>query len=165
MSPIVPLQTVRAGAAVLQVIATFGLIWAASAGYVFREMGRLKKLKVQELQEQDTIGATYTSDVVLTFTVAGVWTGGIALSAVALQVARTLSQQFGRPMTLVLYSIAIILFSTVFFVTVVTYLMLQDLEESGVIENGLGRIDIGITTVYFLMIMFVFLMLLAVYPY
>ena len=68
-------------------------------------------------------------------------------------------------MTLVLYSIAIILFSTVFFVTVVTYLMLQDLEESGVIENGLGRIDIGITTVYFLMIMFVFLMLLAVYPY
>lgn len=146
-----PAEYIRVGTVVLQVVATFSLIWAAAVGYLFKEIRNLRASKIRELRGETESGTYPISDEMLFYTSFGVWTGGIGLSLTIYTTVLFLHRHLSGIISLILSLLAIVAIFGASFVISATRLVLENLKRDDLLENDYMRyLDIATAIIVFL---------------
>lgn len=165
-----PQQLVQVAMTILQVIATFALIWAATAGYLFKELEELRTAKIRErtakirgIENPENEPRGQVSRWILYLAAAAVSGGGVLMFVLASISIWVVARFVGWALTSALYLIAALIGLAVLFVILIVRQIAGELEEDGIREvDGLKRDfergTVGLTILGFLFVVVFFLL-------
>ena len=142
-------QTVRAGTVILQIVATFGLIWAATAGFLFREMRNMKTSKIDELRNPDEPLTSHRSEMIIFLTTVAVWSSGLVLTVITYIAIASLTSHLPRRLSMGYYFLATLVAGGVIIVISTTVQRIRNLQKLELLtgRRNLWNIAIGVIIV------------------
>jgi glucan phosphoethanolaminetransferase (alkaline phosphatase superfamily) len=152
------------GMTILQVVATFSLIWAAAVAYVIGEIRQVRYSKIERLENQDSGSVSRLSRWQLFLTASGVISGGLILSIIILTVVVALHQLVGYGVRMALYLLVGVTVGAAMFAGFHIRGMIMDLERYGIKEAKEMRWDVDRAVIVIVgMALFAMLSLLQIF--
>ena len=128
------LQNIKAGTTILQVVGTFTLIWAATAGYLFRETRRYRASVIKEI-DPEAENITPMTHRTLSYTTIVVWSGGIILSITILLTTIGLGSRLPTILSLPVYFMGTVVYGSTVFIISATKGKIEYLQDLGFIPD------------------------------